>query len=120
MQLTKGTLDKDNVHEKKIIVIDDPISSLDSNVLYLVSAIIKELVIQIKENNSDVEQLFIFTHNVYFHKEASYINARPLEENIVNYRIVRKNDGISKITNYNKTNPITSSYDLLRDRTYHF
>ena len=77
MQLTKGATDKESVNEKKIIVLDDPISSLDSNVLYLVSAMVKKLAKEIKSGDSDVEQLFIFTHNVYFHKEASFINVEP-------------------------------------------
>lgn len=113
MQLTKGSTNKESVNEKKIIILDDPISSLDSNVLYLVSAMIKELVIEIKKGNSDVEQLFIFTHNVYFHKEASFINGRTTEDKDVNFWIVRKNNGISKIQSYEMVNPISSTYELL-------
>lgn len=113
MQLTKGALDKDEVNEKKIIVLDDPISSLDSNILYLVSAMVKELYKKIKDNESDVEQLFIFTHNVYFHKEASFIDGRTFEDKDVNYWIVRKNNGITKIQSYGKNNPISSTYELL-------
>ena len=113
MQLTKGATNKEFVNEKKIIVLDDPISSLDSNILYLVSAMIKELVIEIKSDKSDVEQLFILTHNVYFHKEASFINGRATEDKDVNFWIVRKNNGISKIQSYDMVNPISSTYELL-------
>lgn len=113
MQLIKGSTNKEFVNEKKIIILDDPISSLDSNILYLVSAMIKDLVIEIKKGNSDVEQLFIFTHNVYFHKEASFINGRTTEDKDVNFWIVRKNNGISKIQSYGKVNPISSTYELL-------
>ncbi len=113
MQLTKGSTNKEFVNEKKIIILDDPISSLDSNILYLVSAMIKELVIEIKSGKSDVEQLFILTHNVYFHKEASFINGRTTEDKDVNFWIVRKNNGISKIQSYDMVNPISSTYELL-------
>lgn len=113
MQLTKGSTNKEFVNEKKIIVLDDPISSLDSNILYLVSAMIKELVIEMKNGNSYVEQLFIFTHNVYFHKEVSFINGRTKEDKDVNFWIVRKNNGISKIQSYDMVNPISSTYELL-------
>ncbi|MGI6077905.1 MAG: AAA family ATPase [Fastidiosipilaceae bacterium] len=113
MQLTKGATDKESVNEKKIIVLDDPISSLDSNVLYLVSAMVKKLAKEIKSGDSDVEQLFIFTHNVYFHKEASFINVRTTEDKDVNFWIVRKNNGVSKIQSYDKVNPISSTYELL-------
>ncbi len=113
MQLTKGSTNKEFVDEKKIIILDDPISSLDSNILYLVSAMIKELVVEIKKGNSDVEQLFIFTHNVYFHKEVSFIDGRTTEDKDVNFWIVRKNNGISKIQSYDMVNPISSTYELL-------
>lgn len=113
MQLTKGATDKALVNEKKIIVLDDPISSLDSNVLYLVSAMVKDLAKEIKSGKSDVEQIFIFTHNVYFHKEASFIDGRTQEDRDVNYWIVRKNNGLSKIQSYGKVNPISSTYELL-------
>ena len=113
MQLTRGAIDKEKVNEKKIIVLDDPISSLDSNILYLVSAMVKDLAENIKNNTSDVEQLFIFTHNVYFHKEASFIDGRTLESKDVNFWIVRKNNGVSKIQSYGMTNPISSTYELL-------
>ena len=93
--------------------MDDPISSLDSNVLYLVSAMVKKLAKEIKSGDSDVEQLFIFTHNVYFHKEASFINVRTTEDKDVNFWIVRKNNGVSKIQSYDKVNPISSTYELL-------
>jgi wobble nucleotide-excising tRNase len=113
MQLTRGAIDKEKVNEKKIIVLDDPISSLDSNILYLVSAMVKDFAENIKNNTSDVEQLFIFTHNVYFHKEASFIDGRTLESKDVNFWIVRKNNGVSKIQSYGVTNPISSTYELL-------
>lgn len=113
MQLSKGSTDKESVNEKKIIIIDDPISSLDGNILYLVSSMIKKLAIEIKNDNSDVKQLFIFTHNVYFHKEASFINGRTTEDKEVNFWIIRKNNGLSKIQNYGMVNPISSTYELL-------
>lgn len=113
MQLTKGATDKEFVNENKIIVLDDPISSLDSNVLYLVSAMVKDLANEIKNGDSDVKQLFIFTHNVYFHKEASFIDGRTKEDKDVNFWIVRKNNGLSKIQSYDMVNPISSTYELL-------
>ena len=113
MQLTKGAIDKESVNENKIIVLDDPISSLDSNVLYLVSAMVKELANKIKSSDSDVKQLFIFTHNVYFHKEASFIDGRTKGDKNVNFWIVRKNNGLSKIQSYGMINPISSTYELL-------
>lgn len=95
--------DKDS---KKIVVIDDPISSLDSSILYVVSSIIKQLVG--KKEKFNIEQLIISTHNTYFYKEITYRS----DNNITNYYILRKNQGISFIKKY-ENNPINSSYELL-------
>lgn len=113
MQLTKGSIEREHISDKKIIVLDDPISSLDSNILYIVGNMVKELSKQVRNNEGDVEQLFVFTHNVFFHKEASFIDGRTHEINSVNYWIIRKDNGVSKIQAYGKDNPISTSYELL-------
>lgn len=100
MQLTKGAIDETKVSSRKIIVLDDPISSLDSTILYIVSAMVKELNRQVKNNDGDVEQVFIFTHNVFFHKEASFIDGRTSKLNDVNYWIIRKDNEIAHIDTY--------------------
>lgn len=95
--------DKDT---RKIVVIDDPISSLDSSILYVVSSIIKQLVW--KREDFNIEQIIISTHNTYFHKEITY----KYDNNITNFYILRKNNGVSFIKKYDD-NPINSSYELL-------
>ncbi len=113
LQLTKGSVDKAKVSSKKIIVLDDPISSLDSTVLYIVSSMVKSLIKDVRKGNSDVEQVFILTHNVFFHKEASYIDGRAQECNDVKYWIINKDDNISRINSHGLVNPIKTSYELL-------
>lgn len=112
MQWTKGSIDPNHVSDKKIIVLDDPICSLDSNVLYVVSAMIKDLSRQIINNTSDVSQLFVLTHNVFFHKEASF-DPRNAMGNNANFWIIRKDNDSSTIINCGQKNPITTSYELL-------
>ena len=53
------------------------------------------------------------THNVYFHKEVSFIDGRATDDNSTNFWILRKADNKSSIENYEKNNPIQSSYELL-------
>lgn len=113
MQYVKGSTDLAKVSSRKVIVLDDPICSLDSNVLYVVSAMVKELAKSIKNGKSDVEQLIVLTHNVFFHKEASFENGRVSEENSVNYWIISKDNNISSVRAYGKQNPISTSYELL-------
>jgi wobble nucleotide-excising tRNase len=113
MQKAKGSTDQARVADKKIIVLDDPISSLDSTILYIVGAIVKDLSKKIRDEVGDVTQLFILTHNVFFHKEASFIDGRTHELKDVNYWIVRKNNGVAEINAYGMKNPISTSYELL-------
>ncbi|GHB74518.1 hypothetical protein GCM10008107_24960 [Psychrosphaera saromensis] len=112
IQLANGALTQESVTEDRVLVIDDPISSLDSNVLYIVSAIIKKLTREIKEGSS-IKQLLLFTHNVYFHKEASYQGGRSNGCNKTHFWILRKANNITSIQPYNDKNPISSSYELL-------
>ena len=60
-----------------------------------------------------INEQTLLTHNVFFHKEASYIDGRTQEMGEVNYWIVRKDDGISSIYPYGVKNPISTSYELL-------
>ena len=113
MQWTKGSTDPNHVEDKKIIVLDDPISSLDSTILYIVGTMVKDLSLKIRHGEGDVNQLFVLTHNVFFHKEASFIDGRTREMGEVNYWIVRKDDGVSTIQPYGIKNPISTSYELL-------
>ena len=113
LQFAKGAVDISKVSEKKILVLDDPICSLDNTVLYIVSSLVKSLIKSIRNGDSDVEQLFVLTHNVFFHKEASFIDRRTEECNDIHYWIINKNDSITNLTSYEKENPIKSSYELL-------
>lgn len=113
IQLAKGAVDENSVTEDRILVIDDPISSLDSNILYVVSTIVKDVIRTIKESSSNIKQLLLLTHNVYFHKEASFINSRSNGDRDTNFWIIRKNQNVSSIQSYGLDNPIESSYELL-------
>lgn len=113
LQFAKGSINAAKVSSKKILVLDDPICSLDSTVLYIVSSMVKTLIKTVREGKSDVEQIFILTHNVFFHKEASFINGRITELNDVNYWIISKDNNISSVRSFGKVNPIKTSYELL-------
>lgn len=112
LQHAKGGTTEDNVNEERILVIDDPISSLDSNVLFIVSTLIKEILKGVKLDKGHIKQVILLTHNVYFHKEVSFEgNNRKGEKSL--FWILRKNNKVSKIQSYHEQNPIQSSYELL-------
>jgi len=106
----------ENITEDKIVVFDDPVSSLDADVLYIVSILIKKLLFDIRNNKGNIKQVFIFTHNQYFFKEVSHISVREKgnKRNDTSYYIIKKSDNISQVVYY-ETNPIKTSYQLLWD-----
>lgn len=113
MQLVKGAFVKSDVAKDKVLVIDDPVSSLDSNVLLVVGKLIKDLITKIQTNNfSNVKQLILLTHNVFFHKVVSHRKELSVTGDEYAYWILRKSNNISSIEQYTE-NPIKSSYELL-------
>lgn len=110
-QLLNGSNNKQDIIIDKVVVIDDPISSLDSNILFMVSSLVRQIMFDIKNNTSDIKQLFILTHNIYFHKEISF-NKGKKSFGEGTFWIVRKRNNSSLIQRYQE-NPIKSSYELL-------
>lgn len=113
LQFAKGSVDATKVSNRKVLVLDDPICSLDSTVLYIVSSLVKGLIKDVREGNSDVEQIFVLTHNVFFHKETAFIDRRTEVCNDIHFWIISKDNNISSIRAYERNNPIKTSYELL-------
>ena len=110
LQLAKGSANNAEVINDRILVIDDPISSLDSNVLFLVSTLVKEIVEDLNTVNNEgkIKQLILLTHNVYFHKDVSF---KSKKKNTY-YGILSKNNNVSSLQRF-EDNPIQNSYELL-------
>jgi len=113
MQLAKGSTDEKTITDDRILVVDDPISSLDSNVLFVVSTLLKNLIREIKNGETNIKQLILLTHNVYFHKEVSFIDGRSNGDADTFYWILRKIDKTSSVQPFGMKNPIQTSYELL-------
>ena len=112
MQLSKGGVTQESISDERVLVVDDPISSLDSTILFVVSALLKGVINNIKAEEGNIKQLITLTHNVYFHKEASFINGRE-KIKFTKYWILRRSDKSSTIQSYGAKNPINTSYQLL-------
>ncbi len=111
--LLRGSMSEDGITTDRIVVFDDPVSSLDSDILFVVSSLIREVCEKVRENRGNIRQVFVFTHNIYFHKEVTFNNRRergPLLEET--FWIVRKDGPVSKIERH-KENPIRTLYELL-------
>ncbi|WP_070138501.1 AAA family ATPase [Crocinitomix algicola] len=115
-QLVLGTDDKDSELKKRIVVIDDPVSSLDSQVLFVVSTLIHSLIkySSIDRNeleNSTLNQVFILSHNLYFYKEVSF-KQRPICKKRAHFSVSKFN-GISIVDYKGKDTFVHNDYMLL-------
>ncbi len=55
--LAKGSLEENDISKNKVLVIDDPISSLDSNILFIVSVLVKDLMKEAMEEKQTSSKL---------------------------------------------------------------
>ncbi len=110
--LTKGSLEENDISENKVLVIDDPISSLDSNILFIVSVLVKDLMKETMEEKTNIKQVIILTHNTYFYKEITSKYDLKYYKGKYSFWIIKKDNNVSKIKGY-KENPIKNSYELL-------
>lgn len=115
--LINGDSNSESSNGKKILIIDDPVSSLDSNVLFIVSTLLKDLIKEVVKDYKEkkIMQLFIFTHNNYFLSEItsikSIIDSKPGNANY-SFWILRKVSNISKLEKHG-TVPRLSDYKAL-------
>lgn len=111
-QMIKGSLDSTGITRDKIIVIDDPISSLDSNVLFVVSHLVKDVIDDCNNKKSGIRQVFILTHNIYFHKEVTFRGNRYHHKQHEKFWIIMKINERSSFKEFNE-NPIKTTYEML-------
>lgn len=114
--LSKGAQSPSGTTSNRVIVFDDPVSSLDSDILYIVSSLIKGVIEEARTQNSLIKQVFVLTHNVYFHKEICFHKNRSKQDALSDesFWMVKKSvDGSMVIRCEN--NPIRSAYELLWD-----
>ncbi|HPF41687.1 MAG TPA: AAA family ATPase [Phycisphaerae bacterium] len=112
--LLRGSTAQSGMTTDRVAVFDDPVSSLDSDVLFIVSSLIREVCANVRAGLGHVKQVFVLTHNVYFHKEVTYDSARQPDSvrSDESFWIVRKRERFSNIKRQNH-NPIKTSYELL-------
>lgn len=112
-QLAKGGLTEKSVNERRVLVVDDPISSLDSNVLFVVSSLLRKYMDQIRSGEGNIVQLILLTHNPYFHKQMAIVNGRNELRSDTSFWLLRKGKKWSTLESHGNKNPISSTYELL-------
>jgi len=115
----------------KIVVIDDPVSSMDSSALFIVSSLVRSMIAICRNNitlgekvekGDYIKQMFILTHNAYFHREVTVGQEKNYAS--VSFFLITKNDNKSTIklcvtkneeipTEKRNYNPVQNSYAAL-------
>ena len=91
--------------QNKIVVIDDPISSLSHNYIFNVAQLIKKEFFE----SSNYLQVFVLTHSMYFFHELVHYFPYKKANEIKLFRIIRTADKSSSILVMNK-NEIQNDY----------
>jgi wobble nucleotide-excising tRNase len=90
IELVNGSADKDHhvPQNKKIVVIDDPISSLSNTFIYDVAWLIANEIIG---GHAAVKQVFVLTHSLFFHHELiKQVQAIKLQGQCQYFRVVKR------------------------------
>ncbi len=104
----------------KVVVIDDPISSLDYAAIDLVTTLTNKLIQEARKNRDKkevmedpelsyygwIEQVIVLTHNTTFHQSLSVRQARKSTR----YWRLYKTKGVSRVKAFGMENPVKSDY----------
>ena len=111
--LLRGSLSETGITTDRIVVFDDPVSSLDSDILFIVSSLIRDVCEDVRQGRGHIKQVFVLTHNIYFHREVTFNERRKSGRlNEESFWMVRKLGPLSKVER-SEDNPIKTSYELL-------
>lgn len=101
--LAQGSWKREDLLKGKIVVIDDPVSSMDSGVLSIAASLTRELINDCfcDGENYNIKQIFILTHNPYFHNAVSQEMLRPEEmyyKKVAFFEVKKGEDNISTVS----------------------
>lgn len=93
MELCKGQKTATAVPQAKVVVIDDPISSLSHLYVFNIGQLIKKHFM----NNDLYKQIFVLTHSLYFFYELTHANHKKRAETQQLFRVFKNANGSSVI-----------------------
>lgn len=109
LQMVENDEQKKGDNGKKVVVIDDPISSLDYAAIELVSTLTNELIAKARKGEDGIEQVIVLTHNASYQKS---LNVKLPRRNTHYWKLTKKN-GVSQLTAYGNENPVRGEYSEL-------
>ncbi|OFT59286.1 AAA family ATPase [Corynebacterium sp. HMSC05E07] len=104
----------DDQTERLVAVIDDPISSLDYSIMFVVSSLIRSLLGKIRSGTHPrLDQAIVLTHNPRFHNEVAYRLDRCGPQAVSHHKIKKLAPQPNQIEYFADTNPVRTSYQEL-------
>lgn len=118
-ELCKGKESATSLVNRKIVVIDDPISSLSHIYIYNIA----QLILNNFCRAGQYEQVIVLTHSLYFFHEIVYLN-RPKRDREKVYKLFRmvKNENGTKILNMKESeiqNDYQAYWSIIKDDNQH-
>ncbi len=99
--------------ESILAVIDDPISSLDSDVLFVVSSLIRGLIRDVQERTGRVKQVVLLTHNTYFHRQVAYPRRGDSPAGRAFFTLRKRPNATTEVIGHGSHNPVKTTYIAL-------
>lgn len=112
-ELCTGKKTASSYSNKKIVVIDDPISSLSHIYIFNIGQLIKNDFF----NSTNYEQIFVLTHSLYFFYEMTDTNSDRRNENQKLFRMIKNCHGsqISEMKYEEMQNDYHSYWFIVKD-----
>jgi len=130
--MVMGSQSDEGKMKDKIVVIDDPVSSMDSSALFTVASLVREMIavcynnyeLTEEENVDDhIRQIFCLTHNPFFFKEIVYnriaayecVSVYEIKKQANNRSVIDKCEQDSPRVGDGKINrnPVVNTYEAL-------
>lgn len=109
------------LHEDKsasegiVAVIDDPVSSLDGEMLFVINLLLRKVFESCVKATGRLKQVTLLTHNAYFFKESEF-TPKGVSPGDRSYMVLTKGaNGTTSYKHYEKS-PIKSNYTQLWDQ----
>jgi wobble nucleotide-excising tRNase len=114
IELCKGQKTANAVPQTKVVVIDDPISSLSHLYVFNIGQLIKRYFI----NDKSYAQVFVLTHSLYFFYELTHTNKEKRAETQHLFRVIKNANGSSVISmSYEEIqNDYQSYWSIIKDQ----
>ena len=109
-----GSSSSDTSPEDVVVVLDDPISSMDSDILFIVASFVRDAAKHALSDCSNIRQLIVMTHNTQFHQEAAF-ETSSVKGKYKYFRLLKSNGDVTRLAVDGNVSRVKGNYSLLWD-----